>query len=174
MGYWTSGVSSSIMENIMKMAVKKETTFTFLWYQRSQSTVVSFVTSSLNLTRIINYHLDLCPSDLTLNGTIGTFTTSMTKSIYSLKVNLENTIMKIRISSDPMIHTFGTLFIELTEPELILLVRLLELHRAVCLSKNSSQVTLYHFSRLGQLSSSFNKSLENKGWNVLAVEITSL
>lgn len=173
MGLLISGVTSSTTESLMKMDPGSETTFTFSWFRLHPLTVVSFVTNLYNLQRKINYPLDLCLSDLILNGTIGTYTTSTTRNIYFLKVNLENTIIKIKIWSDQMTHTIGTLFTELTEQELTLLVMLLELLNQVLLSRNSSQPTLSHYYKLGQHSLFFNKLLASKGWNVLDVQITS-
>lgn len=173
MGLLISGATYSTMENLMKMDPGSETTFMFSWFRQLPLTVVNFVTNSYNLRRKINYLLDLCLSDLTLSGTIGTCTTYTTKNIYFLKVNLENTIIKIKIWSDQTTLTIGTLFTELTEQELILLVMLLELLNQALLSRNSSQPILSRYYKLGQHSLFFNKLLPSKGWNVLDVQITS-
>lgn len=173
MGLLISGATYSITENLMKMDPGSETTFTFSWFRQHLLTVVSFVTNSYSLQRKINYPLDLCLSELTLNGTIGTCTIFTTRNIYFLKVNLENTIIKIKIWLDQMTHTIGTLFTELTEQELILLVMLLELLNQALLSRNLLQPILSRYYKLGQHSLFFNKLLASKGWNVLDVQIMS-
>lgn len=173
MGLLTFGATSSITENSMKMDPGSEITFTFSWFRQPPLTVVNFVTSSYSLQRKINYLSDSCLSDLTLNGTIGTCTTFTTRNIFFLKVNLENTTIKIKIWSDQTTHTIGTLFIELTEQELILLVMLSELLNQALHLRNSSQPILSRCCKLGQHSLFFSKLLESKGWNVLDVQITS-